>query len=1794
MSGSVAHHRREERAELTRLFKTGASAQMLAPRRIGKTWLMHKVADDLEAEGWLCVRLDVEGMRTEEEFLRALCREIEKNQAVFQKISTHLLQRLQQLTGGTFSGTLVQTIGHIDPKQFVETLVESLNNNDQRTLILIDEISLFVMERAKVDADDTRALLYHLRKLRQSYKKVVWLLTGSVGLDVVSRRFDLAGAQIGLDTFVLETFTTEAARSYVEELSDQQQLREALDFAPGAFELLVQELGWLSPYYLMHLARLIRPSEPAVGSKRAIAGEPDVARAFAELLKPPYRTHFVAWEEHIKKNFPKQQSDQLHAILNILCENVQGETEATLLVRFAEFLPDGPEAGIDEPLDQSRQRRLSRRVRATLALPIRTSASLLGEVHQGMTILPGIAIYNQARQRDEDFIENFVARRELLALLLNVLRKMARGVESEHQIIVGQRGMGKSSLLRRIALGIRYNEELSARFSPLQFREEQYNVNTLDVFWRNCGESLAQWCEDNDRHVLAARLDEAIESQAWRDPETAANVFLDLCKEVGRRAVLLVDNLDLIVDALKPGEQWALRRVLQMPQGPILIGAATHFLTQSGDRDAAFYEFFHPHVLEPLSEVELMRCMRALADRRKDAGEPVLQILAREPERLRALYDLTGGNPRVLALIYQLLERRETGDVFADLEALLDQVSPYYKARVEEYATAQQRSVIDAIALNWDPITSHNLSVETGIELTTIPSHLSRLKKDGFVEEVQTSGARSGYQIAERFLNIWYLMRHGTRRARQNLRWLSICLSKLYGTEELSRMAAAARNEAFSFAWHPNYREAVISAYEEFGTVALAPGAALGHQTPTTTRPSKEANEARIGNLATDIGQNDELSRLSSTIEKATEIDGRGDFQGLAKALDHLFADGDAPNEPALRQGVARALVNKGFRLGVLGRTEEAVATYDEVVRRFGASDEPALREQVARALFNKGFRLGVLGRTEEAVATYDEVVRRFGASDEPALREGVARALVNKGVDLGALGRTEEAVATYDEVVRRFGASDEPALRKQVARALVNKGVDLGALGRTEEAVATYDEVVRRFGASDEPALRKQVARALVNKGFRLGVLGRTEEAVATYDEVVRRFGASDEPALREQVARALVNKGFDLGALGRTEEAVATYDEVVRRFGASDEPALREQVARALVNKGFDLSALGRTEEAVATYDEVVRRFGASDEPALREQVARALFNKGVDLGALGRTEEAVATYDEVVRRFGASDEPALREQVARALVNKGFDLSALGRTEEAVATYDEVVRRFGASDEPALREQVARALFNKGVDLGALGRTEEAVATYDEVVRRFGASDEPALREQVARALVNKGFDLSALGRTEEAVATYDEVVRRFGASDEPALRQGVARALVNKGFRLGVLGRTEEAVATYDEVVRRFGASDEPALRQGVARALVNKGFRLGVLGRTEEAVATYDEVVRRFGASDEPALREQVARALVNKGFDLSALGRTEEAVATYDEVVRRFGASDEPALREQVARALFNKGVDLSALGRTEEAVATYDEVVRRFGASDEPALREQVARALFNKGVDLSALGRTEEAVATFDEVARRYGSSGEPSLRRCAYEALCQEGYLLFDELGSLESAEMAYRRALQVDGVPVLAKSNLAWLLLTTARIEEARNLRAELTEGPPAGLTFLDAGLELAGDNFGSATNCLATILGAGPNHIEVGFHDGLARFLRLVQARGYGDKLISWFETSGNADKYAPIHAAFVAYIRGEKHLLDVNPEVRRPARDILNKLTAPRRNTLSSEPPTKQKTTRRAGRKSRS
>ncbi len=932
-----------------------------------------------------------------------------------------------------------------------------------------------------------------------------------------------------------------------------------------------------------------------------------------------------------------------------------------------------------------------------------------------------LTFFNPRSQSEADFIASFVARASTLEFFLRQLQQLGPDEAARHQLVVAPRGFGKTSLLRRIAIAVRADDTMCKRYVPLSFREEQHNVISLDVFWRNCLQSLLEAREEEQASQeeldaidmawvrLAPRQSLTREAQ---DGEPAWQEFSQRCMEMDRRPILLIDNLDTLLAGLGKDHLWSLRQTLQRSDGPVVIAAASRYPESTHDPEAAFYDFFRIHTLDRLEDNEVLLCLRTLARHRGEAGRPVLALLDSDPGRVAALNTLAGGNPRTLGVLYGVLESHMSTDVLSQLSAMLDTFTGWYQARTEELPM-QARAVFDALALNWDPMTAAAVAQTTGLETAAVSSQLSRLEKLGYVEPVALSRrgkGRSGFQVVERFFNIWYLMRNGPRRTRQSIKFLTVFLQSCFSAPErrsLGRQVLGVErvDPGYALALASTFRDGPIreqllqraEAASSQSTGADEYQKLIRSLQPQPNRGGMDSSAPDSGDEAATLGESQVDTNLNASLQKD-------------------------PHQPEEHAELAAALQH-GRNLRKQGLGVEALAVFDSALSQWGQSTDVALHEQVARAMVNKGFTLGQLGRREEALVVYDSVVSRFGEAPEPALREWVAQALFYKGVTLGELGRSEEALVVYDSVVSRFGEAPEPALREEVARVLFNKGFTLGQLGRREEALAVYDSVVSRFGEAPEPALREQVARALVNKGVTLGELGRREEALVVYDSVVSRFGESPDPALREQVARVLFNKGVTLGQLGRREEELAVYDSVVSRLGEAPEPALREWVAQALLYKGFILGQLGRSEEALVVYDSVVNRFGEALEPALREQVARALFYKGFTLAQLGQREEALAVYDSVVNRFGEAPEPALRELVARVLVNKGVTLGELGRSEEALGVCDSVVNRFGEAPEPALRELVVLAEKCKANTLVEAGQIDEA-----EAVLRSGIGRRP----------------------------------------------------------------------------------------------------------------------------------------------------------------------------------------------------------------------------------------------------------------------------------------------------------------------------------------------------------------------------------------------------------------------------------------------------------------------------------
>ncbi len=327
------------------------------------------------------------------------------------------------------------------------------------------------------------------------------------------------------------------------------------------------------------------------------------------------------------------------------------------------------------------------------------------------------------------------------------------------------------------------------------------------------------------------------------------------------------------------------------------------------------------------------------------------------------------------------------------------------------------------------------------------------------------------------------------------------------------------------------------------------------------------------------------------------------------------------------------------------------LAITEEVISR--GLDKSCLKDQLMPTLANKGSVLAKLGRQEEAVSAYEQLLRTFDAPNDAAVSMYAAKAFLGKAAALQELDRDKEAFATYDEFLQFTG--DDLRSRLDVARSLTERGGALLTLNRSDDALSVYDEFRRRFGECDDRFFDYRIAVCFHDNGVALALANRNEEAVELFDLLLARFGKVEYPHVRYVLASALVEKGIALGKLGRPEEAISVYEKLQRRFGGVTEPGMRALIARALLEKAVELDDLARVKDAIAAYDEVLTEFRDTEVLTIRRILLEAMHCKALALTDMKCTQDAIVIYGELLGRFADSQEPELRDLVELAAAKK-----------------------------------------------------------------------------------------------------------------------------------------------------------------------------------------------------------------------------------------------------------------------------------------------------------------------------------------------------------------------------------------------------------------------------------------------------------------------------------------------------------------------------------------------------------
>ena len=838
--------------------------------------------------------------------------------------------------------------------------------------------------------------------------------------------------------------------------------------------------------------------------------------------------------------------------------------------------------------------------------------------------------YNPGFLSDEDLVRSFRVRNREFRGMVETVRGCT-GDSNTHMLVVGPRGSGKTTLLLRVAAELRRDHDLSHRFFPITLAEETYNVSTCGEFWLEVLNRLAHQAprRPGDPNYLLAYQDVRKSPDEQSLAGRSLGRLLGFSDRERKRLVIFVENLNSIcADLVDRKAAWQLRHTLQTEPRILLVTSAASRFDAIDNPGEALYGFFQTRKLRPLEENECADLWEGIAGARPARAT------------IRSLQILTGGSPRLLAIVARFGASLSFDDLMSNLLGLIDDHTEYFRNHLESLAH-QQRRVFLSLAGLWRPATTKEIAGEARISTNQCSAQLKRLQALGAVSVVGGSPRRKSYYLTERLFNIYYLLRLSGR------------------TSDLVRALVRFMQSYYSLP------EQVQVAHDIARTMASR---------HTSTR---EISRATLTQLLAGIPEHLQDAALRAAVS-------RGSVAAPYTARE--------PAHGPRREPADERVVDLAAGLIVGGRFEDAITHCEAIERRHRASRRPEVLAQVARALAYKGVACGELGRYEAALDTFEQVARRFRHHESPAILDSVAMALVNKGICLGRLDRIGEALESHAEVVRRFGAVQFKGAKASVVCALYQTGFLQNRKQCKEEAVATFDDLLSRFGQDTEPSVSRWVKRAYLSRAHTVGELGRIEEALAAFASFELQPWAHKQPRMAESNAKALVGKGQALEQLDRLAEALATYESALDRFESPATQDMREVLSFMLLGKASVLQKLDRSEEALVAYDEIATRFKSDEDPIIVENVATGLANKGAILSALGRMEEATSAFDLAVELCSEFESDALSDLIETALLNRALAEGASGNASRAVETATLVLERV---PKPKCRKRM-RALF------------------------------------------------------------------------------------------------------------------------------------------------------------------------------------------------------------------------------------------------------------------------------------------------------------------------------------------------------------------------------------------------------------------------------------------------------------------------------------------------------------------
>jgi tetratricopeptide (TPR) repeat protein len=353
--------------------------------------------------------------------------------------------------------------------------------------------------------------------------------------------------------------------------------------------------------------------------------------------------------------------------------------------------------------------------------------------------------FTPSMMQPETLEKIFVQRQSLAQDLVERISESVLTPAKHHALLIGARGMGKTHLVSLIYHRIRAMQNLHDRLLIAWLREEEWGITSfLDLLLR----ILRVLAEENPKIAEQSELLYAL------SPEAAEVAATRCLKEIigDRTLLLLVENLDDLFTGLGEAGQQSLRAFLQETACCTMLATAQRLFSGVSRRTSPFYGFFRPLHLEKLTLEEAIQLVKNIA---KLQGKTDLSAFLQTPTgraRIRAVEHLAGGNHRVYTIFAQFLTRESLDDLVEPFMQMLDDLTPYYQARMN-WLSPQQRKIVECLCDRRHAVTVKEIAQRCFISHPTTSSQLKDLREKGYVS-AKSVGRESYYELCEPLMRL--------------------------------------------------------------------------------------------------------------------------------------------------------------------------------------------------------------------------------------------------------------------------------------------------------------------------------------------------------------------------------------------------------------------------------------------------------------------------------------------------------------------------------------------------------------------------------------------------------------------------------------------------------------------------------------------------------------------------------------------------------------------------------------------------------------------------------------------------------------------------------------------------------------------------------------------------------------------------------------------------------------------------------------------------------------------------------